>query len=158
MVKGVDNAVETVKNNPTLFTVLIDGLSSENELIAMRSADAIEKLIKNNLELLHPYKNKLMALVNNVTQQEVRWHLCQFIPRLSLSIDERKKMIVELQRYLNDKSKIVVTFTMQALADLAGNDKKMIQKIKPIIEELTINGSPAMKSRGKNLLVKLRSH
>lgn len=158
MVKGVDNAVETIINDPALFSVLIDGLSNENKLIAMRSADAIEKLTIDNPEWLQPYKNTLIEIVNNAKQQEVRWHLCQFIPRLSLSIDERKELIVELQHYLNDKSKIVVTFTLQALADLAGNDKKMIQEIKPIIEELTLIGSPAMQSRGKKLLVQLRSH
>ncbi len=157
MVKGVDEALESVINDPTLFSVLIDGLSSENKLVAMRSADAVEKLTLINPQWLQPYKNQLLNLVKTANQQEVRWHLCQIIPRLELTFSERKELIEHFKLYLKDKSKIVITFSMQALVDLSGNDYSMKSGVRPIIKKLMKEGSPAMQSRGKILLKQLSS-
>jgi len=137
MVKGVEDVVVLVKKDPSLFSILINGISSNNELIAMRSADAIEKLTTNYPEWLNPHKNRLIELISQADQQEVRWHLCQIVPRIPLSKRERKDLIKLFQRFLTDKSRIVVTFTMQALTDLAGNDKEIIQEVFPIIKDLT---------------------
>lgn len=157
MVLGVEEAVESVLKNPSLFPILINGLITNNELIAMRSADSIEKLTIHNQEWLQPHKNTLIKLVNDVKQQEVRWHLCQIIPRLTLSLKERIELTEYFKFYLTDKSRIVVTFTMQALVDLAGNDSTMKSDVRPIIEKLMKVGSPAMQSRGRKLLLKLDS-
>jgi hypothetical protein len=59
--------------------------------------------------------------------------------------------------YLNDKSKIVKTFSMQALADLAEEDTHLRDRLIPLLEGLTETGSPAMRSRGRRLLANLRS-
>jgi hypothetical protein len=56
---------------------------------------------------------------------------------------------------LKDKSKIVVTFAMQALSDLAMREARVPTRVISAIENLTRAGSPAIKSRGKKLLVQL---
>jgi hypothetical protein len=157
MIQGVEEVIRILNKDNTLFPIIIEGIINENELIAMRSADAIEKLTINNPEWLQPYKNTLIKLVNDVKQQEVRWHLCQFIPRLTLSLKERIELTEYFKFYLTDKSRIVVTFTMQALVDLAGNDSTMKSDVRPIIEKLMKVGSSAMQSRGRKLLLKLDS-
>ena len=55
-----------------------------------------------------------------------------------------------------DKSKIVKTFSMQALADFAEQDKQLKPQVVKIIEKLIRTGSPAMQSRGSKLLVGLK--
>jgi len=60
-----------------------------------------------------------------------------------------------LYSYLEDRSRIVKTFSMQALADLAIQDPELRGSIVERLEELTRTGSPAMKSRGKKLLARL---
>jgi len=77
------------------------------------------------------------------------------IPRLELSEEERAVVVEILLDYLNDKSKIVKTFSMQALADLAEQDAGLRSQVIQLLEELTRTGSPAMKSRGRKLLDKL---
>ena len=77
------------------------------------------------------------------------------IPRLELSEEERAVVLEILLDYLNDKSKIVKTFSMQALADLAEQDASLRAQVVPLLEELTRTGSSAMKSRGRKLLDKL---
>jgi hypothetical protein len=61
------------------------------------------------------------------------------------------------RRYLRDRSRIVKTFAMQALADLTKQDPSLTNSIRPILSSLTKTGSAAMKSRGRKLLVQLRA-
>jgi hypothetical protein len=58
--------------------------------------------------------------------------------------------------YLQDKSNIVVTFSLQALADFAADDEKLRPRVLGVLKELTQSGSPAVKNRGKKLLQKLK--
>jgi len=155
MVLGVEETVELVFKDPSLFPILIDGLTIDSELIAMRSADAIEKLTSDNPRWLQPYKNTLIELIKNAKQQEIRWHLCQIIPRLSLSLKERIALTEDFKVYLTDKSRIVVTFALQAMVDLANEDEIMKAKVVPIIKKMMKDGSPAIQSRGKKLVKQL---
>jgi hypothetical protein len=95
------------------------------------------------------------SLVARSEQQEVRWHVAQMLPRLNLSAAERETAVSILTTYLDDRSKIVKTFSMQALADLAATDASLRPQVTVLVEELTRTGSPAMQSRGRKLLRQL---
>ncbi len=151
----VGEVVADVLDDPTLFETVFYGMLDDDPVIRMRSADAIEKITAKRLEYLQPYKTKLIQQVARIEQQEVRWHFAQMIPRLELSEDEQAVVVEILLGYLSDKSKIVKTFSMQALANLAEQDAGLRSQVIPLLEELTRTGSPAMKSRGRKLLGKL---
>ena len=76
------------------------------------------------------------------------------LPRLYWSQEEQAAIVEILMGYLDDESKIVKTFTMQALADFAQRDANLRPQIIELLKELTETGSPAMKSRGRKLLKK----
>jgi hypothetical protein len=137
---------------PRLLKILIGALSSPDEVLRMRAADAIEKITVQHPELLRPFKRTLLSLTGNTTQKEVRWHLALLIPRLKLTPNERAVAVEILFDYLQDKSSIVKTFAIQSLADLAATDPKLKSQIKPLIEELTQIGTPAMRARGRKIL------
>lgn len=151
----VSEVVADVLNDPTLFEVVFNGMLSDDPTIRMRSADAIEKITAKHPKYLQPYKTKLIQQVAKIEQQEVRWHVAQMIPRLELSQEERAVAVEIFLGYLNDKNKIVKTFSMQSLADLAEQDAGLRSQVIPLLEELTETGSPAMRSRGRKLLEKL---
>lgn len=60
-----------------------------------------------------------------------------------------------LLEYLNDRSRIVKTFSLQALLDLAEEDMTLRPKVIQLLQESVKTGSPAMRSRGKKLLDRL---
>jgi hypothetical protein len=120
----------------------------------MRAADAIEKVTTHRPTLLQPFKKTFLAIASRTTQQEVRWHAAPIIPRLDLTPAERAAALDILFDYLRDKSSIVKTFAMQALADLAATDPQLKSKIFPLLEELTQIGTPAMRARGRKILRK----
>jgi hypothetical protein len=147
--------VDEVLESTVLFEDLIDGFFAEDSVIRMRTADAIEKITRIKPDLLKPHKKKLIRLAGDTDQQEVRWHLAQILPRLPLKPAERKTVVDLMFAYLNDKSKIVVTFALQALADFAAQDPKLRPGVIKVLEELSQTGSPAIKNRGRKLLKNL---
>jgi hypothetical protein len=149
--------VEEVLTDPALLGVLIEGMLHEDPLVRMRAADAAEKVSARHPDWLKRHRRRLLRDAAAVEQQEVRWHVAQMIPRLPLGTDEEDEAVRILLGYLNDRSRIVKTFSMQALADLALRAPRLRTRVLPVLEELTRTGSAAMRSRGRKLLRQLRS-
>ena len=144
--------VVEVLNNPRVFPQLVAALTSDDEVLRMRAADAIEKITTRRPDLLRPYKRKLLAIAGSTNQQEIRWHAALIIPRLQFTPKERAAALDILFDYLRDKSSIVKTWATQAIWDLAAPDAKLKAQIIPLVEELTQVGTPSMRARGRNLL------
>ncbi len=154
---GRSNEVVTeVLADPRLFGALFEGMLDAEPLIRMRAADAVEKIAAQHPEYLAPFKSKLIRQIAKSDQQEVRWHVAQLFSRLALNQAERRVVAGILSEYLKDESRIVKTFSMQALADIAEKDEELRAPIVTQLEKLTRTGSPAMKSRGRKLLAKLK--
>jgi HEAT repeat protein len=141
-----------IAKNPALFAEVFEAMLHPDPRIRMRAADAIEKATVVRPELLQPHKRAILQRVAKIDQQEIRWHVAQMLPRLRLTAKERNRAVEILLGYLEDKSSIVKTFAMQALADLAPKDPRVIS----LLEFLTTTGTPAMRARGRKLLARLR--
>ena len=150
-----EEVFEDVLKNPDLFAILFNGMLHDDPVIRMRAADAMEKIARQRANLLQPFKKRLIDEVAKIEQQEVRWHVAQMFSCLELTKVERGKVAAILHEYLQDKSSIVKTFAMQALADLARQDETVKRKVVPLLRKLTETGSPAMQSRGRKLLAEL---
>lgn len=147
-----NQVVALVLASPERFGILFSGLSSDDPVVRMRSADAIEKITAIHPEYLVPYKAPLLHAATEMEQAEVRWHLAPMLARLPLSESEQGEVTAILLRYLNDQSSIVKTMAMQALFDLAVRCPTFRPMVQKHLEELVIIGTPAMQARGKKLL------
>jgi hypothetical protein len=150
-----DAVVTIVLGQPGLFRALIKGMWDEDAVVRMRAADAVEKVSLQKPKLLQPFKAELLGLLAEAKEQELRWHLAQMVPRLSLTRNERAQVASQLRTYLEDHSSIVKTFAMQALADLAADDKQLLEETIELIRQLARTGTPAMRARGRKLLARL---
>lgn len=139
---GQSNQVATdISENPGAFSLVFAALFDSDPLLRMRAADAIEKASAQRPELLQPFKRKILHEVAAVQQQEVRWHVAQMLPRLRLTPKERHVAVDILFEYLQDKSSIVKTFAMQALADLTMQDHRLLAPVFPLLEHLADTNS-----------------
>jgi len=152
------DAVRAVSKNPALFSDLMAGLLDGDRVVRMRAADAVEKATRTHPEWLQPWKRALLDTVAPLEDKELRWHVAQLVPRLRLTSPEKARAVRILMGYLEDKSSIVRTFSMQALADLAAQDEQLLEQVVPLIERLTRTGTRAMKSRGRKLLKQLETN
>ena len=150
-----ESVVADVLADARLFAPLFECMLADDPLVRMRAADAVEKITALRPDFLRPFKAKLIRRVARINQQEVRWHVAQLFSRLELNKADRHEVLLVLKDYLKDESKIVKTFSMQALADMALQDERLRPSIIGQLEALTSQGSPAMQSRGRKLLAEL---
>jgi hypothetical protein len=148
--------VELILSHPELFNALIDGMTDPDPVVRMRCADATQKIAVNHPEYLLPHKKRLIDLAATALQQETRWHLAQMMGCLTLNAAERRHVADILITYLDDNSRIVKTFAMQTLADIASRDPELAEPIINRLRELTRTGTPAMRSRGHALLERFK--
>ena len=141
-----------ILGNSSEFHQLIECLWDEDPIVRMRAADAAEKVSVRRSDLLQSFKAELLGLAHETTQAELRWHLALMIPRLSLNRTERERATAILQGFLDDRSSIVKTFAIQALADLAHGDPTREERVFELLQEICRTGTPAMKARSRNLL------
>jgi len=150
-----EEVVILVSSNPKLFGDVINAILLENPGLRMRASDAVEKITRDHPEWLKPYKRMFLSKIASINQKEVRWHTAQILPRLNLTKKERELVYDLMQSYLKDESSIVKAFAMQALTDIAMQDSSYVDKVRKQLKRLMKEGTPAMKSRGKKLLVAL---
>ncbi|MCL4866062.1 MAG: hypothetical protein KJZ47_09235 [Gemmatimonadales bacterium] len=154
----VPEVVAAVLADPTLFGELFEGIMVEDPVVAMRCADAAEKVSVTRPDLLRPFKRALLGALAAHHQQEVQWHVAQMLPRLELTARERARALAILDRYLASPSSIVKTFAMQAMAELSDQAPSLRPRVVRRLRHLTETGTPAMRSRGRRLLDRLGSH
>ncbi len=76
----------------------MQGLRNSDSLVRMRAAHAAEKVSLRRPDLLEPFKAKLLQMLAEATEQELRWHLAQMVPRLRLSKQDRVRAASAFQR------------------------------------------------------------
>lgn len=145
-----------VLSEPKRFAELLKCLWDDDAIVRMRAADAAEKVTVARPELLNPHKQELLGLLAEAEQIELRWHLALMVPRLELTLPERRRAAESLQRYLEDRSSIVKTFALQGLADLARQDSRLRELAKQTVEESLRAGTAAMKARARKLMKDLK--
>lgn len=124
-----------VLRQPRQFAELIGLLWSNDAIVKMRAADAVEKISLQKPEWLGPYKHALLRALEEAEQPELRWHLALMIPRLPLAKSELKRTVESLQRYLNDRSSIVKTCALQGLADLSKLHPALRQSVRHLLQK-----------------------
>lgn len=147
-----EEVIGLVLSNEEPFDGLIRLMFSDNPCVSMRASDAVEKITRVYPEWLMPHKDTLLKKIINVNQKEVRWHAAQILPRMDLTKKERGKVYELMLDYLKDESRIVKSFAMQALTDIAIQDPSYVKKVKPLIQNTMEHGAPSQKSRGRKLL------
>ena len=150
-----EEVVADVLKKPQLFRDVLAGILEAEPGVRMRASDAVEKITRLRPELLQPYKKDFLNVFARINQKEVRWHLAQILPRFELTKKERQQVFDILVSFLEDDSRIVKTFAMQGLADIAEMDRTYLRRVVKIVERLMASGIPAIQSRGKRLLPRL---
>ena len=151
-----DEAVYLVNQHPELLADLFEAFMLEDEVVQMRAIDAIEKSTRQHVEWLHPFKKIILQQSFLDQKKEIRWHLAQIIPRLSLTKAERIDVYdLLISTFMHDQSSIVRVNTMQALFELSQKDPSLSSDIESILHEALISGTAAMKARARKILAQL---
>lgn len=150
---NVDAVVTEVLANHGLLDSLVAAIEHEDRGVRMRAADALEKISRSHPELVQAYKRELLSILDKCSQQEVQWHVAQLLPRLTLTKGEAMDAYALLLRnYRLSESRIVKTWSLQAMADLTERLPEKRRAVRQLAEEAARSGTAAMKSRAKKIL------
>jgi hypothetical protein len=152
--RGVATVVRLIGRDPSRVSELVAALSDRDPGVRMRAADALEKVSAERPALIRVFTSQLLRLAATAHQQEIRWHLAQMMPRLSVSGRERGRVVRSLRRYLADPSSIVRTCALEALAELAVANPRLWPDVKARLEDAVRTGTPAMRARARRLLTR----
>lgn len=150
-----NQVVKLAENQPSLLPQLIREMWNPDPIVAMRAADAVEKLTRRRERALQPFKKELLGLAEETDQQELRWHLAAMLPRLQLSPAECRRVTQTFFAWLDDKSSIVKTFALQGLFDLSLQHSELCGRVEELLTAAVQTGTAAMKVRSRKLLSRM---
>lgn len=145
---GVAQLVPLIKSQND-FDLLFAYLSDENRLLAMRAADAVEKITVDHTEYLKPHTTHLIQLLDRARHKELKWHLAQLIARVPLTNDQLHHTWLILTKWAMDtsESKIVRVNALQALFELSKQNIRFEKSLSPILQSLEKEDVPSLKAR-----------
>lgn len=147
-IANVDQILSLIKNQEN-FDKLFQYLFSENRLIVMRAADAIEKITINNSVFLDNHKDELIKFLEDAQDKEFKWHLALLVSRIDLTQDEIGQVWTKLTKWVRDKSesKIVRANSLQALHDLTKKYTDLERDLEITIQEIKSENVPSINAR-----------
>lgn len=117
---NVNEIVTRVLDNPSDMAELFECLFSKDEIVRMRSSDALEKIARIRPDWFAPYVERLLQDAAQIRQPSVQWHLAQIVSSVPLSDAQTARAIRLLQYNLHTMNDwIVANFTLEALAVFA---------------------------------------
>jgi hypothetical protein len=135
---GQSNQVVSFVDSQAGFDELFQQLYHADRIVVMRSADAIEKIIRKNAGFLKKHKAEILQLCEAATHIELKWHLALIVTRLDLTKKEFGKVWQTLTGWAIDKneSKIVRVNALQGLFDLQRINQELKEDFNLIIRQV----------------------
>jgi len=138
---------------------LLACLDSDDATVRMRAGDALEKVCRDRPDRLAPETEWVLGHMGAVAQPSVQWHVAQILGHLrdALSDDQIARATRLLKRNLAGSDDwIVLTTTMDILADWARADPALAAWLAPRLERLATDRRPAVAKRATRSLAMLR--
>lgn len=144
--------VAQLRRRPGLLPNVIAAVRSSRPLVAMRAADALEKVSRQRADQLAPYRRHLLHAAIATTDPVVRWNLIQLLPRLPCGRSALRRLARRLEVwYLMDSSAIVRVSALDAIASLARRDRTLQPLAGRMIAEALTAPSAAVRARARRL-------
>ena len=140
---------------PRMTRQAVELLWDEDEGVANRAADALERASYHKPELLSHWKEALLGRMQDAEANKLRWNLALMIPRVRLTVAETERAAAVLRSWLDARSSIVKTAAMHGLTDLSRWNPALLPEVMDMLRILSRSGTPAMRARGRILLKRL---
>ena len=150
--------VATVLANSDRLKELYNCYFSTDEIVRLRTSNAIKRICHQKPEWLVPYIDKFIDEISQIDQASTQWTLANLFQTLaSFMTDQQKSAALTILKN-NLKSHddwIVLNNTMQTLAESANSDKKLKRWLIPHLQRLTGDKRKSVSGRAKKLLAAL---
>lgn len=154
---GKSNSVVSLIVNQQDFDELFKLIFLDDQLLVMRAIDAIEKITLKHPNYLIKHKHEILNLSTVAHDKELKWHLAQIIPRLSLTPHELTKAWKLLTIWALDKnnSRIVRVHSIQGLFEMLKENNELTQDFALTLTELEKEDIPSINARIRSIKNKI---
>ncbi len=150
--------VEEVLQENKRFINLFNCYFSNDEVVRLRTSNAIKRICKAKKSILIPYIDRFLIEIAKIDQASVQWTLSQLFEMLEKEMNENQigqaKNIMK-NNLANHNDWIVLNQTMNTLTKWSKKDMELSKWIKPHLERLTADERKSVSSRAKKMLEKL---
>lgn len=150
------NKVVSLIKTQADFDELFQYLFTNDRLIVMRTADAVEKITLQNPEYLTEHNQDIINLIHTAVDKELKWHLALIASRINLTIAELGIICDKLTQWAKDKkeSKIVRVNSIQSLFELTKQNNDLKRDFDLTIQEIEAENIPSINARLRKLKIK----
>ena len=127
---------------------------STNEVVRLRTSNALKRISKKHPEWLIPYIDKFLNEISTIPQPSAQWTLADLFLSLSQHMsDEQQAEAKSILKHNLESSNdwIVLNNTMQTLAECARNDSELKQWLIPQLNRLSKDSRKSVAGRAKKL-------
>jgi hypothetical protein len=146
--------VEMVFKDSSRLAELYNCYFSKDEVVRLRTSNALKRICAEHPEWLVPYIDKLLSEVAAINQASAQWTLAQLFNSLTayMNASQKQKATKVLKRNLEHHDDwIVQSQTMQTLADWAKTDETLKDWLEPHLDKLANDERKSIAGRAKKL-------
>jgi hypothetical protein len=148
--------VEEVIENPKLFDELFNCYFSKDEVVRLRTSNAMKRICKINKPLLIPYIDRLLTEIAAIDQASTQWTLASLFLLLEEDMTPIQKGTAKeimKKNLANHHDWIVLNTTMDVLHQWSKNDILLKTWIVPHLERLAKDERKSVSKRAQKLLI-----
>lgn len=131
--------VEEVLAQPEYFEELFLCYQSQDEIVRLRTSNAMKRVAKERLDLLIPYLDRFLNEISQIEQASTQWTLAQLFLSLQnhLSPEQKAQAQEIVQKNLtNSQDWIVLNASIETLAQWAKKDADLRNWLLPHVQKL----------------------
>jgi transcription elongation factor GreA-like protein len=152
--------VDLVLAEPAQFEQLYQCYLDKDEVVRLRTSNAMKRLWRAKPELVTPYLDRFLTEIAQIDQASTRWTLAQLFGELDrhLSAEQRSRAVAVLKRNLAESDDwIVVNQTLETLGGWAKADADLRDWLKPHLMRYSDDRRTSVSGKAHKLLKTLAS-
>lgn len=151
--------VDEILYENQLFNELFNCYFSNDEIVRLRTSNAMKRICKIKKTILIPYIDLLLTDIVQIDQASTQWTLSQLFAMLEKDMNEKqteqaKKIMKNNLEKHNDW--IVLNHTMDTLTKWAKKDEELKDWITPHLKRLTTDERKSVSGRAKKIIDNLK--
>lgn len=147
-------AVATIKSKVD-FEKLFPLIFSDKRPVAMRAIDAVEKITRTRTEYLLGHEQQLMQFARTTDNKEIKWHLAQLIPRMTLLPAQLSRAFNLLNYWAGNphESRIVRVNSLEGMYQLCrkSNSKRTMLRLRRAVDKFERSLYPSLAARARKI-------
>jgi len=150
--------VDIVMANNSELEQLFQCYFSEDEVVRLRTSNAMKRLWRADANLIVPYVDRFLDDVAEIDQASAQWTFAQLFSELNKHItdEQRERAMIVIKRNLEKSNDwIVLNNSMETLGKWAKKDADLKDWLLPHIQRLMQDDRRSISGRATKLMTKL---